>query len=145
MKTGTLSPAQEERARQALAKVPFARLLGIELESLAAGLAVLVLPLHENLKQNSGVVHGGAIASLIDTSTAFAIITLLPEGERVTTVDLTITYLRPLVSGRARATAKVLRAGKRIIAVSAKVQGEDGSLAATALSSYLRLEGTGPT
>jgi uncharacterized protein (TIGR00369 family) len=140
MRTGTLSPDQEQRVRQALAKVPFANLLGIELESFAAGVAVLGLPLHENLKQNSGVVHGGAIASLIDTATALAIITLLPEGERVTTVDLTITYLRPLIAGQATATAKVLRAGKRVIAVSAEVFGEDGSLVATALSTYLRLE-----
>jgi uncharacterized protein (TIGR00369 family) len=140
MTSTTLSPDQEQRVRQALAKVPFAKLLGIELESFAAGVAVLVMPLHDNLKQNSGVVHGGAIASLIDTATAFAIITLLPEGERVTTVDLTVTYLRPLIAGRATATAKVLRAGKRVIAVSAEVLGQDGSLVATALSTYLRLE-----
>ena len=140
MTSGTLSPDQEQRVRRALAKVPFAKLLGIEPESFAAGVAVLGMPLHENLKQNSGVVHGGAIASLIDTATALAITTLLPEGERVTTVDLTITYLRPLITGRATSTAKVVQAGKRIIAVSAEVLGPDRSLVATALSTYLRLE-----
>jgi uncharacterized protein (TIGR00369 family) len=143
MNGGTLTPDHEERVRQALAKVPFASLLGLELQSIAAGIAVLALPLHPSLTQNSGVVHGGAIASLIDTATAFAIVSLLPEGERVTTIDLAITFLRPLTTGRATATASVLRLGRRVIAVSAEVQADDGSLAATALSNYLRL-GTSP-
>lgn len=139
MNPGKLTPDQEKRVRHALAKVPFAKLLGIELESIAAGVAVLALPLHESLKQNSGVVHGGAIASLIDSATAIAIITLLPEGERVTTIDLTISYLRPLTTGRAQASARVLRLGRRVISVSSEVHAHNGSLAATALSTYLRL------
>jgi acyl-CoA thioesterase len=139
MKSAKLTAAQEKHVRQALDQVPFAKLLGIELESFDAGSAALTLTLNENLKQNNGVVHGGAIASLIDTATAIAIITLLAPYERVTTVDLTISYLRPLLTGRARATARVLRAGRRLIAVSAEVSGDDGSLAATALSTYIRL------
>ncbi len=139
MKSAKLTAAQEKRVRQALDQVPFAKLLGIELESFEAGSAALALTLNENLKQNNGVVHGGAIASLIDTATAIAIITLLAPHERVTTVDLTISYLRPLLTGRARATARVLRVGRRLIAVSAEVSSDDGSLAATALSTYIRL------
>src|SRR5258705_4656259 len=139
MKSAKLTAAQEKRVRQALDKVPFAKLLGIELESFEAGSAVLALKLNARLKHTNGVVHGGAIASLIDTATAIAIITLLAPRERVTTVDLTISYLRPLTTGRARARARVLRAGRRLIAVSAEVSSDDGSLAATALSTYLRL------
>jgi len=138
MKSAKLT-AQEKHVRQALDQVPFAKLLGIELESFEAGSAALTLTLNENLKQNNGVVHGGAIASLIDTATAIAVITLFAPYERFTTVDLTISYLRPLLTGRARATARVLRAGRRLIAVSAEVSGDDGSLAATALSTYIRL------
>jgi uncharacterized protein (TIGR00369 family) len=139
MNAEPLTPAHEERVRQALARVPYAQLLGLELEWVAAGIAVLALPLHPRLHQNSGVVHGGATASLIDSATAFAILTLLPEGERVTTIDLSITYLRPLIAGRAQATARVLRFGRRVISVTAEVQADNGSVAATALSTYLRL------
>ncbi len=141
---GSLGREQEKRVRQAFTRVPFARLLGIKLESLGAGTAVLTLTLKENLKQNSGVVHGGAIASLVDTATAFAILTLLGEDQQVTTVDLTISYLRPLSSGRARATARVRKAGRRLITVSADVYARDGNLAATALSTYIRLSDPTP-
>jgi acyl-CoA thioesterase len=139
MKTGKLDPAHVERVSTALDSVPFAKLLGIELEEIDVGVATLGFEVKPELKQNHGVVHGGAIASLIDSATAFAIISLLPPDEHATTVDLTISYLRPLTGGRAHATAKVLRSGKRLIVVSAELLDDDGTLAATALSTYIKL------
>jgi len=109
------------------------------LDSFAPGRAIVALTLRREHLQNNGVVHGGVIASLIDTATAFAVLTVVPKEERVTTVDLTITYLHSLVEGRVRARAEVLRTGRRVIAVSAEVLTEDETLAATALSTYLRL------
>jgi uncharacterized protein (TIGR00369 family) len=122
-----------------LEKVPFAKLLGIELESVEPGHAVLSMKIRDDLKQNHGVVHGGGIAALIDSAMALAIIPLLAEGERTTTVDLTIHYLRPLTHGKARASARVVRAGRRVITVSAELFDDHEKLAATALSTYLRL------
>jgi acyl-CoA thioesterase len=139
MNSASLPPDHENRIRETLDNVPFAKLLGIELVSTAVGEAVLAMPLHEGLKQDSGVVHGGAIASLIDSATAVAIMTMLASGERVTTIDLTVSYLRPLTQGRAVASARVLRIGRRIISVSAEVHAQATTVAATALSTYLRL------
>ena len=134
-----LTEAQRQRIERALDTVPFAKLLGIQLESAVPGHAVLKLPIREELKQNNAIVHGGAIASLIDSAMAFAIIPLLAENERTTTVDLTIHYLRPLTEGVAKATARVVRAGRRIIVVSAEVLNHEERLAATAISTYARL------
>jgi uncharacterized protein (TIGR00369 family) len=122
-----------------LDNVPFAKLLGIEVESVEPGHAVLTMPIRQELKQNHGVAHGGSIAAVIDSAMALAIMPLLAENERTTTVDLTIHYLRPLTEGTARASARVVRAGKRIITVSAELVDEQGKLAATAISTYLRL------
>lgn len=140
MKTGKVDPARVERISGALAKVPFAKLLGIELEDIDSGVATLAFDIKPEFKQNHGVVHGGAIASLIDSATAFAIISLLPAGEHATTVDLTISYLRPLTDGRARAVARVLRSGQRLITVSAELFDSKGTLSATALSTYIKIE-----
>lgn len=134
-----VSSAQLKRIQKALATVPFAQLLQLELESLDSGTATLALNVRRELTQNQGVVHGGAIASLIDTATAFAILSLLAPKERVTTVDLTISFLRPLRTGRLRAAAKVIRAGRRLFVVSAEVFDEDGKLATTALSTYIKV------
>ena len=138
--TGTkITAAQLRRIQKAVETVPFAQLLGIELDAIERGTATLGLSIRRELTQNHGVVHGGAIASLIDTATAFAIISLLAPREKVTTVDLTISYLRPLTAGRVTTVAKVLRAGRRLFVVSAEVRDNDGKLAATALSTYIKL------
>jgi acyl-CoA thioesterase len=138
--TGASVPAERlDRIDRAIEAVPYARLLGIQLEKVIPGEATLTLAIRPELSQNHGVVHGGAIASLIDTATAFAILTLLEPDERVTTVDLTISYLRPGFEGQMRATARVLRQGRRLIATTAEVTDESGTLLATALSTYIKL------
>ena len=119
--------------------VPFARLLGIEVDSVEPGHAVLSMKLRDDLMRNNGIAHGGAIATLIDSAMAIAIMALLEENERTVTVDLTIHYLRPISEGTARASARVVRAGRRVITVSAELFGDDGKLAATAISTYLRM------
>jgi uncharacterized protein (TIGR00369 family) len=134
-----LTVAQKRRIQKAVKSVPYAKLLGFELDEVSPGAATLGLKIRKDLMQNHGVVHGGAIASLIDTATAFAIIPLLTPEEKVTTVDLTISYLRPITKGRVTASAMVVRAGRRLFVVSAQVKGEDGKLAATALSTYIKL------
>ena len=134
-----LTPAQTRRIKKAVDTVPYAHLLGIELDDISEGVATLGLDVRKELKQNHGVVHGGAIASLIDTAMAFAIITLLSPREKVTTVDLTVSYLRPLTKGRITARARVVRSGRRLFVVSADVFRDDGTLATTALSTYIKL------
>jgi uncharacterized protein (TIGR00369 family) len=76
---------------------------------------------------------------LIDSATAFAIISVLLPDEKATTADLTISYLRPLREGRAHSTARVLRAGRRLIVVSAELVDDAGKLIATALTTYIKI------
>lgn len=139
MTTEKLSPDEIRRVQEAFGRVPYAHLLGIELGEIERGTATLHLTVRDELRQNRGVVHGGATASLIDTASAFAILTLLQPGETTTTIDLTIHYLRPLSTGRAAARATVRRAGRRVLTVSVDVTDEAQILVATAVTSYLRL------
>jgi len=142
MNTPDLSDYQRRRVEAAREAVPFLKLLGVEVESVAPGTATLLLPVREEIKRNDGIVHGGAIASVIDSAFAFAIIPLLGDNERTTTVDLTVHYLRPLSGGVSKTVARVVRFGRRVITVSAELFDENGKLAATALSTYLRILAT---
>jgi len=119
--------------------VPFAKLLGIEVESVEPGHAVLTMNMRAELMRNGGIARGGAVAALIDSAMAFAIVPMLGENEHSVTVDLTIHYLRPVSEGSARASARVVRAGKRVITVSAELFDGNKKLAATAISTYLRV------
>lgn len=134
-----LTPEERQRIRDAFERVPFVHLLQIELGEVRRGAATLHLEVRDELRQNNGVVHGGVIASLVDTAAAFAIITSLEKGQTTTTVDLTIHYLRPLLAGRVTAQARVLRAGRRILTIRVDVLDEIQALAATALTSFIRL------
>ena len=139
MMTPELNEDERRRVERMRDAVPFLKLLGIEVESVGKGTATLLLPVRPELTRNDGIIHGGAVASVIDSAFAFAIIPLLAEIERTVTVDLTIHYLRPLSGGTARTTARVVRAGRRVITVSAELFDENEKLAATALSTYLRI------
>ena len=126
------------RARNAFDKVAYARFLGLELCELKSGDVTVCLDVRDEMKQNHGVVHGGAIASLIDTASAFVILTAIDENERVTTTDLTIHYLRPVTLGRMLARARIVREGRRRFVVNVEVENE-GRLAATAVTGYMKI------
>jgi uncharacterized protein (TIGR00369 family) len=139
MTDSKLTVDERQRIEKTLEDVPFAKMLGIELIEVERGSALLRLGVRDELRQNNGLTHGGAIASLIDTAAAFAILTLLTPNQTTTTVDLTIHYLRPLLKGQATAHARVLRAGRRIIVVDVKVLDGAEMVAATAITTYIRL------
>lgn len=130
--------SQLERVRAAFGSVAYAKFLGLELCETKGGETAICLDVRDELKQNHGVVHGGAMASLIDTASAFAILAVLLENEKVTTTDLTIHYLRPVTSGRMVAHAKIVRAGRRRFVVSVEVE-NNGALAATAITGYVKI------
>jgi uncharacterized protein (TIGR00369 family) len=139
MKEDALTELERQRILDAFAAVPFARALGIELDTIERGRAVVSLKLRDELKQNNGIIHGGVTASLIDTAAAFVILTQLEPDQTTTTVDLTIHYLRPLVNGQATAHARIIRGGRRVIIAAVDVFDESEKLAATALTTYIRL------
>jgi len=135
-----LDPAKLSRARTAFAAVPYAKFLGLELGDVTDGQVSVHLRVRAELLQNQGVVHGGAIASLIDTAAAFAVLTQIEVDEKVTTTDLTIHYLRPVTSGRMTATAHVVRGGRRLFVLSVDVFNDLKVLVATAVTTYIKVQ-----
>jgi acyl-CoA thioesterase len=134
-----ITEEHKQMAHEALRKAPFPQLLGLELVDLKFGEARLKLKMRDDLRQPYGLLHGGATATLIDTATAFAVVSAQREDEQSTTVDLTVHYLRPHTTGEIVCTARIVRAGRRISTVSAEVVNEEGKLIATALSTYMKV------
>jgi len=134
-----ITAEQKEYAANTLCDLPFARLIGMRLVDLRPDEAVIAIDMRDDLRQPSGVLHGGVTATLIDTAMAFAVRTRLEREAKTATIDLTVQYLRPHWSGAATCTARVLRAGNRIFAVSADVTNDQGDLIATGLSTYTKV------
>ena len=140
MSENELDEVRVARIHDAFASVPYAKFLGLELGEMKPGEASIHLAVRDDLRQHRGVVHGGAVASLIDTASAFAVVTRLEPDERVTTTDLTIHYLRPVSAGRITATARIVRAGRRLFVLSVEVMDDQQKLIATAVTTYIRLQ-----
>lgn len=134
-----VSQSQKQIARDVFAKVPYLKLIGMELVDLNLDEAIVRLEMRDELRQPHGLLHGGATASVIDTAMAFAVVTKLAENEKASTVDLTVHYLRPVTTGAIVCTAKVVKAGKRLLTVSAEVVNDEKKLIATALSTYTKV------
>ncbi len=134
-----ISEENKQTAFEVMKTTPYLKLLGIELIEITEEKTVMSLAMQEKLCQPYKLLHGGATASLIDTAMAFAVIAAIGTEDKATTVDLTVQYLRPHTEGKVICTAKVTRAGKRLLFLSAEVVNEQEKLIATALSTYTKV------
>ncbi len=114
---------------------PYPKLLGIREELRERGRVVVAMDVDPGKHMNAmGFVHGGAIASLVDSAAARAVASLVGES-RMATVELKVNYLRPSRGGILRAEGRVIHAGSRIAVAEVDVT-QDGSLVAKALATY---------
>lgn len=134
-----ITEGQKRRAAAALAENSVAKMVGMALVDMRPGEATIAVEMRDELRQPHGLLHGGITATLIDTAMAFAVVTKLAEGEKASTIDLSVHYLRPHTQGTFSCTAKVVRAGKRILTLSADVVNEHGKLIATSLATYTKI------
>jgi len=125
-----------ELVRQRLKESKSTELLGFDVESVGEGRAIFFLDVRPSHKQIHGVVHGGILAALADTTAAIAAYTAVPKGVEIATVELSINYLEPVPGGRIKADARVLRAGRNFVVTECEIYNEDGSLAAKALLTF---------
>lgn len=125
-----------ELVRQRMKESKSSELLGFDVESVHDGRAIFRLDVRPRHKQIHGVVHGGILAALADTTAAIAAYTAVPRGVELATLELKINYLEPVPGGRVRAEAHVLRAGRNFIVAECEIYNESGSLAAKALLTF---------
>ena len=126
-------------ARGWLENSPFVAHLGIRLEEMEPGRAVLGMPFNESLPTLGDVVHGGAISSLIDTAAAAAAWSgaRVPEQPRASTVGLTVDFLAPARGQGVIAEGRVVRRGGRgLCFCEVRVSADDGDQVALALVTY---------
>jgi uncharacterized protein (TIGR00369 family) len=113
MNQHTTTPTRREAIAAFVPASPFVGHLGIRLAELEPDLAVLELAFDERLATAGDVVHGGAIATLIDTAgmTAAWADDERPESWRGSTVSMNVDYLAAAAGSDLRATARVVRRG----------------------------------
>jgi len=131
-------PMTAERIQELLDRSPFSRFFGIRVAAIdiPAATIVLAMELRPELKrrEGSGQWHGGALAGLIDTAGDFAL--ALGLGAPVPTINFRVDYLRPAMTPRLTATARVRRTGRMVAVVDIDVADAEGRLVAIGRGCY---------
>ena len=136
--SGNRSQTRAEIIRQFLPTSPYVGHLGIQLIDMQPDVATLRLPFAESLITIGTTMHGGAIASLIDTAAMVAAWSddTVPENLRGSTVSLSVTYLAPAEHEDIQATARVLQRGRNLVFLDVEVQSVSGKSIARGLVTY---------
>src|SRR5713101_5267829 len=117
---------------------PIARLIGFHYVGAEPGEIVIELQPEQSLENTSGTLHGAAAGAMLDTAMCAATGTLLPADKRTTTLDLTVSYLKPLTieSGPIRAIGRVVDLAERTAYAAGEIRDGAGSLAAHAVGVF---------
>lgn len=129
--------------RGELAPPPAVAALGIELEDVQAGRVVFSLVPRRQHENPMGTMHGGVLATLVDTTMGCALSSTLPVNTGFTTVELKTNFLRAITTatGRIDAVGWVVHPGSRIALTEARVSDATGALLAHATSTCMILRG----
>lgn len=115
----------------------FPSFVGLELEEVRLDYARMRLPFRPELNQPAGVIHGGAIATLIDTVVVPAVGSGYDDFMVMLTVDMQIRYLSAAVGTDLVAEGWITRRGRSMLFVQAEVRGVDtGTVVAEGWMTY---------
>ena len=105
-----------EKLARLFASTPFFRFLGMSFNSVEVGRVEIEIPFREELIGNPELqaLHGGVISALLDTCGGASVWSQLGKGDRVSTVDLRVDYLRPGRPETLIGVGHVIRLGNRV-------------------------------
>ena len=124
-------------------RIPFLRLLGVQLQDAPPGRSRLLLPELKPEHLNSlSAAHGGVVMTLLDVAMARAARNVEGrDGGPVVTVEMSSRFLRP-GGGPLTATGEVLHAGRSLCSCQAEVRDARGRLVASAAGTFKYWKGT---
>lgn len=141
----SINPAYVSALKETVRTSPYPQHMRMTLDHIEADKADIMVNIGECHLQPFGIVHGGVLATMIDTATFWAAFLRLPEEAGLVNVDLKLNYLAPVVDGRLLAKGVCMRPGRSISYSEAKVYDEKDRLVAHGTSTLTALPGKGLT
>ena len=120
---------------------PLQGYLGMELSGTEAGAGTAALTIGEQHVNPNGVVHGAVLFALVDTAMGKATMSVLDAGMYCASVELSLRFIRPASTGELIADAAVVKRGRSIVHLDARVHDADGRLVATSSGTFAILGG----
>lgn len=115
------NPDFEKSVRESFGRQGLMGTIGAWLVEVAPGRVVIELPFSARIAQQHGHFHGAVIGALGDTAGGYAVLSLLPGGSEVVTVEYKINFIAPAKGQLLRANATVIKAGKTLSVVRVDV------------------------
>ena len=126
-----------ENARAAGASIgPIAEMMHIANAGVAPGRATYRLDVVPELLNPHGVLHGGAVYTMIDYSMGAATMAALGPDEICATIEIKVSYLANVREGTLTAETSVVKRGRRVVFLESRVTDDAGKLVATASGSF---------
>lgn len=118
---------------------PIGVLIGMSIVEVGHGRIVMNLTPAEYHDNPIGTMHGGILATLLDSVMGCAVHTTLPRGRAYTTLEIKVNYVRAVTdaSGELAAEGRVVHTGRRSAVAEGKVTDAKGRLCATASTTCL--------
>ena len=116
----------------------FAERLGARSEQTGEGRAVVRFEATDEHLNPAGTLHGGVLATLVDTAMGLAVRSATGDADVPATSQLTVTYLRPGKPGELTVTAQVRTRGEHLTVCEAEVE-QDGRAVAHAVATFALL------
>jgi uncharacterized protein (TIGR00369 family) len=120
---------------------PYPSHMAMRLVSIDFDTAGIEIALGRSHLQPYGIVHGGVLATLIDTATFWAAYLRIPEDAGLVNVDLKLNYLKPVRNGKLRAEGLCIKPGRSISYAEAKVYDESKEIVVHGTSTLMTLPG----
>ena len=121
--------------------------LGALLVRVEPGICEIELPYRQELSQQDGFFHAGAVVTVADSAAGYAAFSLMPAGHRVLTVELKVNLMAPARGERIVARGRVRKAGRTLSVVETEVTAHAGATAtvcALLLGTVIGLDGRPP-
>jgi uncharacterized protein (TIGR00369 family) len=116
-------------------KIPFSQHLGIKVDALEKGVALLSMAIRPEFMTSWGTAHGGSILALLDITLSMTARTLYDPPRSIMTIDLSTQFIGTC-TGLVRAEGRVLRAGQATIFCEGEARDERGELVAKAIGTF---------
>ncbi|MGY2129446.1 PaaI family thioesterase [Blastococcus sp. SYSU DS0617] len=116
----------------------FAGRLGARVEAADDGSARIAFEVTDEHLNPAGTLHGGVLATLVDTAMGTAVRTATGEDDVPATSQLTVTYLRPGTKGRLVVTGRLRTRGQHLTVCEAEVE-QDGKAIGHAVATFALL------
>jgi len=116
----------EARVRDSFARQTIMTTIGASVQSVRKGEVEILLPFSDNILQQHGFIHAGAVATIADSACGYAALSVMPADAAVLTTEFKIHLLSPAKGERLRAVGRVVRAGKKLVITSGDVFADEG-------------------